>query len=401
MKRKLSIQFFSLIIMVFFTSLLLAPVSAQDAGVNRIDVAKVSQPCAANVMQHSTAGLVASATGTATAMGATCHFNSPDDYLEIILTNPVDPTTISFKFNGGNHVALLDKPLATFYDVNHRKIGTFTGTNQVDKEYFAIIPGAQVKAIYITYNAPSMVKNGSFEEPTSTDISDLLHVLAGGTDIADWVVGGFSVDWKGTFWNAAEGNRSIDLSGDDAGELHQDVTGLTTGEWYDLRFALSGNPGGTDPIKAVVVNIGDKAETFVYPAHSNTANNMEWIYRTMRFQATAETMKLSFISQNASNAGPAIDDVSIIEGKFCSRQATVEERFDITFTNNSNETVTVNWISSDCEEILHANIDAGVVSAGTSFPGHNFIVRDSTGRIINEFGVVAHVTDYVIAAAQN
>src|SRR5205823_5221846 len=62
------------------------------------------------------------------------------------------------------------------------------------------------------------------------------------TAIPNWTVSSGSVDYIGSdTWQAADGSRSLDMSGHDAGTIMQNVSGFTVGQQYRLSFYLAGN----------------------------------------------------------------------------------------------------------------------------------------------------------------
>ena len=72
-----------------------------------------------------------------------------------------------------------------------------------------------------------MTYDGSFERDGSYEF----HSFSG------------SIDLIGGTWQAARGQQSVDLSGETAGAIYQDLP-TVPGRRYRLRFALAGNPAG-------------------------------------------------------------------------------------------------------------------------------------------------------------
>lgn len=152
--------------------------------------------------------------------------------------------------------------------------------------------------------------NGSFETPL-TNVGAFLNLPGGATLIDGWTVGGNSIDWIGSYWQNADGMRSIDLSGGNAGSISQDITDLVVGTRYDLSFALAGNPAGAPAVKTVNVSVGDENADFTFDTTGKTLTEMGWIMETFRFTAGATTERLTFTSLNNTAWGPALDNVSI------------------------------------------------------------------------------------------
>src|SRR5690349_5839128 len=70
------------------------------------------------------------------------------------------------------------------------------------------------------------VANGSFENGTPPDPGVGYTTVNSGdsTTITNWTVSQGSVDYIGSYWHASNGARSIDLSGNEAGVLSQNLT---------------------------------------------------------------------------------------------------------------------------------------------------------------------------------
>ena len=128
--------------------------------------------------------------------------------------------------------------------------------------------------------AAPTVLNGSFEvNASSIPSGGFTTVFAGQTTISDWAVVSGSVDWVGTYWQAENGIASIDLSGDSAGKISQEITGLTIGDQYEISFWLAGNPDGGPGIQtgAIKVSAGPAGYNFAYDVTNQTHADMGWI----------------------------------------------------------------------------------------------------------------------------
>lgn len=159
--------------------------------------------------------------------------------------------------------------------------------------------------------APTIV-NGSFETATVNPGSGFVTLGNGSTAITGWVVGGLGIDYVGTYWQAAQGTRSIDLSGNDKGSISQLLTDLVIGQKYRVAFSLAGNPDGGGSTKVAVASDGG-SQTGVF-SFSNTGTsraNMGWQTQVFDFTATALTANLTFSASVNDPYGPALDNVSI------------------------------------------------------------------------------------------
>ncbi len=165
-------------------------------------------------------------------------------------------------------------------------------------------------ALMATASQAVTIVNGSFEAGTFTG-APFDTLAAGNTSITGWSIGGAGVDWIGSYWQASQGNRSIDLSALSAGSLSQSIA-TVIGQRYSVSFDLAGNPTGSPLLKQVVVTInGGDASTFDFTTGATSTANMGWVGNTYNFTATSTTSVLKFTSLANTASGPALDNVSI------------------------------------------------------------------------------------------
>ena len=158
------------------------------------------------------------------------------------------------------------------------------------------------------------VINGSFEQ--GAPISGGSDFLATGntTSLPGWRVLSSGVDYvDNSLWNAANGSRSVELSGIGSGGVVQRLSGFTVGKKYRLRFQLSVNPFANDGVYRTTVSAsGGGAEAFLYTkTAANTPTNM--LYQTFEYIWTAAnaTSNFQFRSNGSGALGPVLDNVSI------------------------------------------------------------------------------------------
>jgi choice-of-anchor C domain-containing protein len=165
-----------------------------------------------------------------------------------------------------------------------------------------------------TQAAFSGVTNGSFETGTYVDVSGGFERLSSGDPSIDgWDVGGDSVDWVGTYWPAADGAMSIDLSGTDAGSLSH-IFDTTIGNTYTVSFALAGNPAGPPSVKTLEVSAtGGTTGIYSVDVTGLVLPTMNWATETYSFLATSASTTLTFTSTTAGAFGPALDNVVVTE----------------------------------------------------------------------------------------
>ena len=158
------------------------------------------------------------------------------------------------------------------------------------------------------------LENGSFEAgPYVDNGSGFQQLDAPNTNITGWSVDAGSVDWVSTYWPAADGDMSIDVSGADAGTLSQTFE-TTIGNTYTVTFQMSGNPAGPPPEKTLEVSAtGGTTGLYTYDVTNNDLLTMNWTEESYEFLATSATTTLTFRSTTATAYGPAIDNVVVTE----------------------------------------------------------------------------------------
>lgn len=154
----------------------------------------------------------------------------------------------------------------------------------------------------------ALFTNGSFE--FGPNPGGFTTKNSGNTDITGWAVTGHSVDYIGSYWQAADGLRSIDLNGNGQGGIEQTFDTIA-GTTYRVGFALAGNPDGLPLVKTVRTASGATWQDDTFTLGAATKANMGWQYYTFDFTATAASSTLSFSSRDAGFFGAALDDVSV------------------------------------------------------------------------------------------
>ncbi|MEV0925847.1 choice-of-anchor C family protein [Streptomyces spongiicola] len=163
--------------------------------------------------------------------------------------------------------------------------------------------------------ATTAFTNGSFETPTVPPNS--FSTFVAGQTMGLWQVESGSVDLVDDgFWQAAEGDQSVDLNGGTAGRLSQTFT-TEPGTKYTVTYSLAGNPAGPPTVKSGEVRIdGQNFQGFTFNTAGKTFANMSYVTRQFTFVANNTSTKLTFASTSGPTAyGPVIDDVKV---KSCS-----------------------------------------------------------------------------------
>lgn len=155
-------------------------------------------------------------------------------------------------------------------------------------------------------------QNGSFENGSGAPAS-LTTLGPGDTSITGWSVTGNGIDWIGTYWMAANGTYSLDLSAGAAGGIEQTFD-TVAGHDYSVTFALAGNGAGGSTVKMVQVQAtGGTQTTYSFDTTGTSYSAMGWTTQTYSFTATGPSTTLSFTSLENSAYGPALDNVAVTD----------------------------------------------------------------------------------------
>lgn len=150
----------------------------------------------------------------------------------------------------------------------------------------------------------NLILNGDFETTVFGAFSGYKVSNAGLATIANWTVGGTSVDVINSSYGAISGN-SIDMLGTPGpGSLSQGFAAIA-GNDYKVSFDLSANGVGGDS-KALTVTIGGG------PVYSFVGNMNNHVTETINYHATATGLtQLTFTSAASGYSGAVIDNVAV------------------------------------------------------------------------------------------
>ncbi|MFE6050935.1 choice-of-anchor C family protein [Kitasatospora sp. NPDC056446] len=164
--------------------------------------------------------------------------------------------------------------------------------------------------------ALSRFDDGSFESPKVA--ANSFTEYNAGQVIGPWRVVSGSVDLIGAgFWQAAEGDQSVDLNGADSGTIAQTFA-TVPGTTYSVTYALAGNPAGGPVLRTGRVRIdGQNFQDFTFDITGKTMAAMGYVGRQFSFVAQNSGTTLSFVSTVAGPYGPVIDNVQVKECKPC------------------------------------------------------------------------------------
>jgi choice-of-anchor C domain-containing protein len=161
----------------------------------------------------------------------------------------------------------------------------------------------------------NLLVNGSFED--GPDPENFKSLDEDATDIKGWVVSRGQIDYIGTHWKSADGNRSLDLAGSPGFGAVKQTFDTTKGQKYRVTFSLAGNPAGVEPVKKLGVKAAGKKEFFEFDTTGKSVDDMGWVTKTWEFTAEEAKTTLEFFNPMVvdHSTGPALDNVSVVAVK--------------------------------------------------------------------------------------
>lgn len=169
--------------------------------------------------------------------------------------------------------------------------GSGTGTAlAVSADSAGMAGPAPQQSILVSY-----FDDGSFEYPTVP--ANSYATFSAGQSIGPWLVtsGGVDLIHSG-FWQAAEGNQSVDLNALQPGTVAQTFT-TTPGTTYTVTYAVAGNVDSGPTVKTGQVLVdGQVFQDFAFDITGKTKTNMGYVKRQVTFVASGTTTTLAFAS---------------------------------------------------------------------------------------------------------
>ena len=158
--------------------------------------------------------------------------------------------------------------------------------------------------------ATNLVQNGSFEIGPNPGSFTSINAPSGA--ITGWAVTQ-TIDYIGTLWQASQGSRSLDLNGPSIPGVIGQQFSTTPGTKYRVTFDLAGNFSEPNlPIRTLRVSAAGSSANFDFDITGKSSTNMGWVSTSWDFTATDPITLLEFAGANATGAGPALDNVSVI-----------------------------------------------------------------------------------------
>lgn len=123
-----------------------------------------------------------------------------------------------------------------------------------------------------------------------------------------------TIDYNGTFLEASDGSRSIDLDGSPGfGGIAQTFSTIP-GQDYLVTFDLAGNPNGPPTIKQMRVEAAGQSADFSFDTTGRSFSDLGWQAQSWQFTAVDTSTTIEFFSLNTVNGfrGPTLDNVSVV-----------------------------------------------------------------------------------------
>ena len=179
----------------------------------------------------------------------------------------------------------------------------------------------------------TLLQNGSFEQlnlaATPINASGFVTLHPGQTSLTGWAVSGNTVDVvPGTYWQASNGNWSVDLTGTPGVGALTQVVATSAGTTYKLTFDLSSNPENLTDEATLAKKLRVSMESagnvllnqvdFSTYTGTRTKSNMMYVKETLYFTANSTATAISLASMAPAGAsasgvytGPVIDNLDL------------------------------------------------------------------------------------------
>ena len=186
---------------------------------------------------------------------------------------------------------------------------------QVGSSLESMLRGSAAAVLLVApASATNLLVDGGFEAHSCT-VSTFLTLNSTASCLSPWaVLPGGGVNLVGSTWTAAEGQYSIELSGSSAGGIEQAFT-TVPGQTYVVAFSLAGQPGGSQPVKTMRIEVDNDSQSFADFTFDTTGKNtfdMGWRMEQWCFAADSTQTTVSFRTTTPTGTyGAAIDNVQV------------------------------------------------------------------------------------------
>jgi hypothetical protein len=164
-----------------------------------------------------------------------------------------------------------------------------------------------VRAVDPDVEPENLVLDGSFERPHV----DAVFGAESPAEVGGWNVGDGDVAWvPASAWEAAEGSQSLELQGNAAGSIYQDLPTTPSSE-YLVSFAYAGDPGAAEDKSFAVLWDGEEVARPIFDQAGQTPAGMGYASEALLLRANDDSTRLEFKSHTGDLEG---DDASCPSG---------------------------------------------------------------------------------------
>jgi len=156
--------------------------------------------------------------------------------------------------------------------------------------------------------AANLLTNASFENGPEPGVA--VQLASGSTAVSGWVVTPSNVDYVGTRWTAAQGQRSMGLNGSSPGGISQSFATLPGAE-YAVRFYMAGDSFTLPVIKTLRISAAGQSAVVQADITDMWPWDPGWNPHMFHFFANSTATTLKFESLDTGDAGPSIDSVTV------------------------------------------------------------------------------------------
>lgn len=162
---------------------------------------------------------------------------------------------------------------------------------------------------YFKPDFPDVLQNGSFEQGTLNP-GTFVQLNLGSTVMTGWLVSLGSVDYIGSYWQTADGARSVDMNGVSIGRIEQTISTQPNKD-YKVTFSMAGNVVLGPTIKMMRVSADTQFQDYAFDITGHSVASMGWEDMEFIFTATGSSTNLKFESLLPGANGPALDNVKV------------------------------------------------------------------------------------------
>lgn len=127
-----------------------------------------------------------------------------------------------------------------------------------------------------------------------------------------WSLSGGGIDLISGWWEASDGNYSIDLNRYSKGGIFQEFD-TTPGQKYKVLFDIAGNVDNYPLIKEMQVSAAGQSQNYSFDITGHSHEDMGWTENSFTFIADSSLTTLAFDSLKDDSYGAALDNIRVTE----------------------------------------------------------------------------------------